>query len=249
MTTEQQVKLDVEASTLKPLRKAEKRVGAIRGIFAHMDYQNQLPIDLRRNVNKVGANFGYVSPKHNKSPTKSFFGKDTRKFTHKDDFPGKLLEDDDVDPLELLSPREKYLQNKAALRIQSIFRGRQAREWVDNQAQRLFPLKAPVSKNFHAGGKRGRAIFLEKKKILLLKSRSVLGEVEKTWEVKKESMLSGVEGEERKRLLKEKVSVYRIEDKATAIFFKLTSFSSPPPPFTAQASQDSNASRRRSENA
>ena len=215
MTKEKQIRLNVEASTLKPLRKAEKRVGMIRGIFTHMDLQKQLPIDVRRSVNKVGASYGYVSPKHNKSPTKTFFGNDMRQFTGggqiRDEHGNELLENDGFDPLELLSPRERCIKNRAVITIQSIFRGRQAREWVDNQAQRLFPLRALVSKTCHGGGKRGRAIFLEKKKILLVRSKRILGETQEKWEGVKEGLLSGLEGEDRKRRLKEKLKLHKIQ--------------------------------------
>ena len=66
---------NIAASTLKPLRKAEVRMKTIRSIFDHMDLQKQLPIEVRRKVDKSNPSYGHISPKRGASPMKkAFFG-------------------------------------------------------------------------------------------------------------------------------------------------------------------------------
>ena len=163
---------------------------------------------VRRQVHKVNATHGYTSPKRAaSSPEKvRFFA--------------EISEDDgchEEDPLDLLSPREKYLMNNAATKIQSIFKGRRARVWVSNQALRLFPLAAPVSKNFHSGGNRGKAIFLEKKRQLLLNSKKRLDETGEIWEKRKEDIAAAVRDEsEGKAAMKEKLKLHKIQRRLDA---------------------------------
>ena len=148
---------------MKPLRKAEVRVKTIRGIFDHMGLQKELPIEVRRKVEKANPSYGHVSPKRGASPQKkAFFHTSAEPAMHGDDF----------EHAENLSPRERHVKNKAVQKIQSIFRGRKARHWVNNQDQRNFPMAAAVSAKFLQGGKRGREIFLLKKKKLLEESRN-----------------------------------------------------------------------------
>ena len=92
-----------------------------------------------------------------------------------------------------MSPREKHIKNKAVLKIQSIFRGRKARDWVNNQDQRNFPMSAPVSANFLKGGKRSKEIFLLKKKNLLQNSKDRLTLTKDDWERTKEGVVNKVE--------------------------------------------------------
>jgi len=82
---------------------------------------------------------------------------------------------------EPVTPRTLHVQQRGALYIQSLFRGRRAREWVDNQAQRLFPLRQNVSKSFRKGGTRDRAIFLQKKSEQLQQARERLKLAEAQW--------------------------------------------------------------------
>ena len=77
---------------------------------------------------------------------------------------------------ERLTPREVYIRGRAIVTIQSIFRGRKARQWIDNQAQRLFPLYQAVSVNWLEGGNalKSRAIFLNRKNFLMHRGDKIL---------------------------------------------------------------------------
>jgi hypothetical protein len=94
-----------------------------------------------------------------------------------------------------MSPRSLYIMGNAAVKIQSIFRGRRAREWVDNQAQRLFPLRQVVSANWHGSGTRDRPIFLQKKSVLLMQARERLRATERQFKEKQEMMVARAEAE------------------------------------------------------
>ena len=92
-----------------------------------------------------------------------------------------------------VSPRSLTILSRAALVVQSLFRGRQAREWADNQAQRLFPLRQKLSKAWKAGGSRDRAIFLQQKSTQLQEAKVRLSIAQRDWEDRKLSMLEAAE--------------------------------------------------------
>ncbi|GMH83679.1 hypothetical protein TL16_g09682 [Triparma laevis f. inornata] len=185
MSKDETMERNIATSTLKPLRKAETRVDSMKSIFSHMDKQKELPIEIRRKVAKVNPTYGSVSPTRRRNPKKTFFGTSTAPVSHSDDF----------EHAENLSPRERHIKNSAVIKIQSIFRGRKARTWLNNQDQRNFPLKAEVSKNFLSGGNRGKAIFLEKKRQLLLLSKKRLEETNNDWEKEKAGLVAKVAGD------------------------------------------------------
>jgi len=85
------------------------------------------------------------------------------------------------------TPRQKYIKHNAIKKIQKVFRGTRARVWVNNQALRLFPLRQ-TNRNFKEGGERGRAIFLEGKRKLLLASQERLQPELERWEGEREKI-------------------------------------------------------------
>jgi len=90
------------------------------------------------------------------------------------------------------TPRQRYIKKNAITKIQKVFRGTQARYWVDNQATRLFPLHQ-TNRNFLEGGNRSRAIFLERKRLLLLNSQERLQPELDRWNREKEELEKKIE--------------------------------------------------------
>ncbi|GMH95712.1 hypothetical protein TrVE_jg5791 [Triparma verrucosa] len=207
MSKDETMERSIATSTLKPLRKAEVRVDTMKGIFSHIEKQKELPIEIRRKVAKVNPQFGSVSPTRRHTPKKTFFGTSTEPVMH----------DDGYEHAENLSPRERHVKSKAVIKIQSIFRGRKARDWLNNQDQRNFPLKESVSQNFLSGGKRGRAIFLEKKRQMLLLSKSRLEQTANDWEKEKAGLVEKVAGDLRAaELVKKRLKEHKIQRRLDA---------------------------------
>jgi hypothetical protein len=179
----------------------------MKGIFSHMDLQKGLPIEVRRKVAKVIPQFGHTSPKRGTTPKKTFFGTLAEKVRH----------DDDFEHAENLSPRERHIKNKAVIKIQSIFRGRKARDWCNNQDQSNFPLQAAVSTHFLSGGKRGKAIFLEKKRQVLLNSKMRLQATSDVWEKEKSGLVEKVAGDlKAAELMKKKLKEHKVQKRLDA---------------------------------
>ncbi len=213
MTQDEILERNELTSTLVPLKKAEYRVDVMKGVFNHIDYQKELPKEIRRSVQKISAtheNVGTRSPQklvgigsHSSHPARQGIGSGVSQ-------PLLQKREGTSSHPDQLSPRELYIKNRAVTKIQSIFRGRQAREWVDNQAQRLFPLRQKTSANWHSGGKRDRAIFLEKKRVLLLKSKDRIQSTKADWEEQQKSIIQKGTNEEEKRLLKMRLKAHKI---------------------------------------